>query len=122
MIPEVDSRRVSGREIEASGRTVIAKVSLWSSQADLVKLAFDWSENCERWWEWFETVYEEKKNSDSAPTELTFAFYLQPRDVEHLMKELPISLVRFLRVEPFQVALFDYYHPAGGSRNGIATL
>tara|TARA_B100000315_G_scaffold260824_1_gene325908 strand:- start:12839 stop:13192 length:354 start_codon:yes stop_codon:yes gene_type:complete len=89
--------------------TLVAKLSLWSSQKEIILSIFQWAENSDFIWQWFETKYDNNDKKLSTE-EISFIFYLNKIDEVRLKDNFPKELFPKVRFEPFNSDIFMYYY------------
>ena len=108
----VNLKSVTGAELIEQGYTVAAKVSLWESQAQLISRILEWAHQSPFLWELSETVYEAEEGVNEN-RETSVIFFLMENDKEPFVSGFPHDGREYLRFEPFDQELFDYYRKDG---------
>ena len=107
-------RRVEMNEINLEllnrrDATLVAKLTLWNSQKEIILSIFRWAENSDFIWQWFETKYD-NNNKNLSTEEISFIFYLNNIDEVVLKDSFPKELFPKVRFEPFKPDIFMYYY------------
>lgn len=100
----------SAQNLSGRGREFhsVAKISLWESQHDLINEMFCWVESCDFVFQCYETQYKKNKTGFSK-CEVSFIFFLKKIEVDNFLKSFPQRMKNKMRLESFNIEIYNYY-------------